>query len=230
MRKHNFGIFLLCTILFLTFGVFNKHNSQTTGVLSESKIKTYNVTRSEDKKESESTSVASSKTQGSTPTPTPSATNNNAGNNSTETNSNNSVDENNTNNVTNNTSQTSAYITPTPTPEPEPQHKGGIAGQITIGPTCGGPIHIDSNGNIEPDCEDKPFSTDIVVKSQDGSSEIARTTSGEDGYYSINVDPGTYLVIAGPDNDSPYPSKASQTVTVNQETIQVSFSLDSGIR
>lgn len=236
MRKYNFGILLIFIVLFLTLGLSGKQNLPSSKVLSDSDIKTVEIKTSE-VKEQKTSSVLSSKfkTITSTLTPTPlftqtSSTSNASTNNqggSSGGNTNNATTVNSDSGSSSNSNNTP--ITPIPTPYSEPRLKGGISGQVAIGPTC--PVlRIDPKGNIEPGCEDRPYSTEIVVKTQDGSSEIARTTSGEDGQYNINLNPGTYLVIAGHSDGRLYPLQQSETVTVGDEIIQVSFSLDSGIR
>lgn len=75
---------------------------------------------------------------------------------------------------------------PAPTPVP---NNSGVEGTVTYGPTC--PVqHLPP----EPTCEPRPYVVDIAIKSLDGKTTIAQTSSGADGRYKINVKPGSYLI------------------------------------
>lgn len=154
--------------------------------------------------------------------------------------SNNTVQNSGNNNQQSTTSNGgSGSSAPTPTPTPEIHEavstNGWIKGRVMIGPTCPGPILIDNGENAT--CEDAPYQTDISIRTNDGQSEVAHVSTDVNGYFKVEIAPGTYFVITGnfitSDRfDSPrFPPSASQTVTVNQgETTEVLFSLDSGIR
>ena len=219
MEIHKTVILLGCTVLILTFGIFSVHNSQTVSVLTDSATNTVETKTSVVKNEQKPSSLVSPQSEtityssalSSLPTQRLSI---------------------NTDNYVGSTSNSKVDRSTTPFPGPvqPPISLSGIKGQITIGPTC--PVlRADADGNIESGCKDRPYSTEIIVKTEDGLREVARTTSGKDGLYYIELAPGVYIVTAGPQDGFLFPSQVSQTITVVESTTtQVSFSLDSGIR
>lgn len=108
------------------------------------------------------------------------------------------------------------------TPAPVPD--SGIEGQVLVGPQC----PVERPG--DPNCQDKPYQAAVIVKSADGSREIARFTSGSDGRFRVALEPGTYL-LDPQSQTSPFPRGVPQTVTVEAgKYSQVTISYDTGIR
>lgn len=216
MKKNRTNVLLSCTLLILIFGVFSIHNSQAVRVLAKSDKSTVGIKTPENNNEQIATRKISTPSITTTSTISPVSF----------------LDENpvGTDNSVISSSKSKVDPIPVPVPSPKPIDISAIKGQIAIGPTC--PVlRIDADGNIEPGCEDRPYSTEIVVKTEDGLSEVARTKSDENGYYYIILEPGTYIVIAGPQEGFPFPFQISKTVTIEySSTTHVSFSLDSGIR
>jgi hypothetical protein len=100
----------------------------------------------------------------------------------------------------------------------------GISGKIVLGPTC--PVE-----RIPPDpaCAPKGYQATVIVKSNDGQKEISRFTSQADGSFSVNLPPGTYLLV--PISTAVYPRGLEQTVIVEKNKYtDVTISFDSGIR
>ena len=105
-----------------------------------------------------------------------------------------------------------------------PTVSSGILGTVTLGPNC--PVQ-----RIPPDpaCADKPYQATIVVKTADGSKEVARFTSKADGTFKQALQPGTYLLDPVSSNNYPYSSQQTVTVSANKYT-QVTISYDTGVR
>ncbi|MFN2593609.1 MAG: collagen binding domain-containing protein [Actinomycetota bacterium] len=75
----------------------------------------------------------------------------------------------------------------------------GVAGQVTEGPTCGGPQRRDE------ECIAVLAGAQIDIENSDGDV-VASTTSADDGRYAIALDPGSYSVVArAPDSSFPLP-------------------------
>lgn len=110
------------------------------------------------------------------------------------------------------------------TPPVIANNNGWIKGRVMIGPSCGGPILVDSDN-----CGDKPYETLITVKDEKGEHIITSTNSDSNGEFKVELAPGTYIVIAG--NSDKFPASQSQNVKVEtNKTSDVSLSLDSGLR
>jgi hypothetical protein len=76
------------------------------------------------------------------------------------------------------------------TPAVETQTVGGV---VVSGPTC--PVVADPP---DPACEDRPVAgARIVVLDADGD-EVATAVSGEDGAFSVELEPGRYELVAQP--------------------------------
>lgn len=100
----------------------------------------------------------------------------------------------------------------------------GIEGVVTIGPSC--PVLRDPP---EVGCADKPYAAELVIKSQDGSREVARTSSGTDGAFKVALPPGRYVLA--PVGGKVYPQASTQEVLVEKNAFtQVHVQFDSGIR
>lgn len=106
-----------------------------------------------------------------------------------------------------------------------PVPNSGIYGQVLLGPQC--PVVMVGQ---EEECADKPYQATILVKTQDGSREIARFTSDANGYFRVALSPGTYFLDPLPGGE-PFPFGKPLLVTVVEgEYIEVAIFYDTGIR
>jgi hypothetical protein len=102
----------------------------------------------------------------------------------------------------------------------------GIYGQILIGPSC--PVLRSGN---EDECTNKPYQATIVIKSQDGSVEVAQFISDIRGRFKFELKPGTYTLVPLSPNNALLPKGAPQQVTVKQNIYtKVIIPYDTGIR
>jgi hypothetical protein len=110
------------------------------------------------------------------------------------------------------------------TPAAPPIPSGtGIQGVVQSGPTC--PVE-----RINSPCPPHPLAATIVVRDAAGH-EVARTHSGADGHFKVDVAPGTYTVVGLSIGSSmlPRPIPTTATVTSGSYT-NVNVEYDSGIR
>ena len=99
----------------------------------------------------------------------------------------------------------------------------GIQGVVQSGPTC--PVE-----RINSPCPPHPLAATIVVRDA-GGHEVARTHSGADGHFKLDVAPGTYTVVGLTIGSGmlPRPIRTTATVTAGSYTT-VNVEYDSGIR
>ncbi|TMC65152.1 MAG: carboxypeptidase regulatory-like domain-containing protein [Chloroflexota bacterium] len=99
----------------------------------------------------------------------------------------------------------------------------GIQGVVQSGPTC--PVE-----RINSPCPPHPLAATIVVRDA-GGHEVARTHSGADGHFKLDVAPGTYTVVGLTIGSGmlPRPIPTTATVTAGSYTT-VNVEYDSGIR
>jgi hypothetical protein len=104
-----------------------------------------------------------------------------------------------------------------------PPSSSGIEGLVTIGPMC--PVE-----RADTPCPDKMYAANIVVLNTAGD-EAARTQSGDDGRFRVDVAPGNYTLVAQSPNGVSPPSAPRQDVVVRDgEYTHVDVQFDSGIR
>jgi hypothetical protein len=99
----------------------------------------------------------------------------------------------------------------------------GIQGMVQSGPTC--PVE-----RINSPCPPHPLAATVVVRDA-ASHEVARTHSGADGHFKLDVAPGTYTVVGLTVGSSMLPRPIPTTATViagSYTTVTVEY--DSGIR
>ena len=101
-----------------------------------------------------------------------------------------------------------------------------LLGQVLIGPTCP-VVRLD-----QPDqCQDRPYAATLSIRSVDGSQEIAQTTTDDQGQFSVELDPDTYLVVPLTPAGSILPRGIPQTVTLALgEPTNIVVRYDSGMR
>lgn len=104
-----------------------------------------------------------------------------------------------------------------------PPAGSGITGLVTIGPQC--PVVREDSP-----CPDQPYQATIVIEDE-GSDEVARVTSDEDGRFSIGLEPGTYTLAPQSPNAGAPPQAGEQQVEVGDGAYtEVLIQYDSGIR
>jgi len=110
------------------------------------------------------------------------------------------------------------------TPGAPPSSPGtGIQGVVESSPTC--PVE-----RINSPCPPRPLAATVVVRDAAGH-EAARTKSGADGHFKVDVAPGTYTVVGLNINSSMLPRPIPTTVTVTAGSyVSVNVEYDSGIR
>lgn len=101
------------------------------------------------------------------------------------------------------------------------QLDSGIRGMVTLGPTS--PTQKPGAANTEP------YAADLVIKPQGGRSSVARVKSGDDGRFSIDLEPGTYVIRAAESKPGSILKPISVTVEARRYT-EVAVPFDSGIR
>ena len=103
--------------------------------------------------------------------------------------------------------------------------KTGIEGSVTVGPQC--PV-IGPDTGVE--CDDRPYQGTVVVRNQDGASEVTRFTAQGDGTFQVTLAPGTYRLVPLPGPNG-LPIADQQTIeVVSGELSQVQILFDTGIR
>jgi hypothetical protein len=110
-----------------------------------------------------------------------------------------------------------------PAVSPTPSPGTGIQGVVQAGPTC--PVE-----RINSPCPPRPLAATVVVRDAAGH-EVARTHSGADGHFKVDVASGTYTVVGLNIGSSMLPRPIPITVTVTSgsyATVNVEY--DSGIR
>jgi hypothetical protein len=101
----------------------------------------------------------------------------------------------------------------------------GIAGTVTIGPTCP-VVHYPPDGT----CEDRPYQADFKITRKGSLLPLSRTvSSGKDGTFNIDVPPGEYTIMPVLKAAMPHASPQEVTVVAGTTT-QVHIMFDSGIR
>lgn len=104
--------------------------------------------------------------------------------------------------------------------------KSGIKGLILLGPTC--PVE-----RIPPDpkCADKPYKTNLITTSIDGTQTSKQFSSDTNGNFSVDLLPGEYS-ISSLNTVNIYPRCSSQeNVKVEKEQYTtITLHCDTGIR
>ena len=109
-----------------------------------------------------------------------------------------------------------------------PVPPSGIKGTVVLGPTCavGGDV---SQGDAVPSACLTPYAAQLVVL--DGENNVVkRITSGNDGTFSVDLDPGDYVIAPATGTDQ-YPFAQPVSVTVSPgEYVTVQINYDTGER
>jgi len=102
----------------------------------------------------------------------------------------------------------------------------GIKGVAMLGPFC--PVE---SIPPKPECADRPYKTDLVITSPDGSQILKQFSSDANGKFSVDLPPGEYLIESNP-NGKLFSHCASQgTIVVEKEKYtNIILHCDTGIR
>jgi hypothetical protein len=104
-----------------------------------------------------------------------------------------------------------------------PTESSGIVGHVTLGPMCPGPVRVG-----DTTCQDQPYQAKITVLGEN-NKRITQFDTDSNGYFKIDLIPGTYILHPEPGN--PLPVAADQTVIVPEETYtEVAILYDTGMR
>ena len=106
---------------------------------------------------------------------------------------------------------------------------GFLEGKISIGPIC--PVEtVPPSPECLPTAETyKAYPVGILTS--DGSRKIAQITPALDGSFSIELNPGQYLIILEKDNQTIGSSNLPVVVAINtREKTSISIDIDTGIR
>jgi hypothetical protein len=99
----------------------------------------------------------------------------------------------------------------------------GIQGVVQSGPTC--PVE-----RINSPCPPHPLAATVVVRDAAGH-EVARTHSGADGLFKVDVAPGTYMIVGLNIGSTMLPRPIPTTATVTSGSyVTINVEYDSGIR
>ncbi|HLE89184.1 MAG TPA: carboxypeptidase-like regulatory domain-containing protein [Candidatus Limnocylindria bacterium] len=102
----------------------------------------------------------------------------------------------------------------------------GLHGVVTSGPHC--PVVTDPP---DPSCADRPVAGALLVVTDAAGDEVARTTSGADGSFSIELAPGAYtLVPQAVEGLMGTPEPIDVEVEAGQPMAELTVSYDTGIR
>jgi hypothetical protein len=104
----------------------------------------------------------------------------------------------------------------------------GIRGLALLGPTC--PVgNPESPGADDPVPCLTPYAAPLVVTDSEGAV-VARTNSGADGRFQVNLPPGEYVVTPATGQNT-YPIAQPVSVTVGPGAyVDVEINYDTGIR
>jgi len=107
-------------------------------------------------------------------------------------------------------------------PMPPAAKPGTIAGKVSfVGTPCQTP------GGAS--CDGPRAGYEVVVLAKDGTTVVAKTTSGQDGAYTIEVPPGDYTILT--EAGLPAVPKKRNDVTVTSGAVAtLDLTIDTGIR
>lgn len=118
-----------------------------------------------------------------------------------------------------NTLAPSTVTPPSPTATPSPS---GIEGQTLMGPACPGPVQIDTP------CPDTPVQATITILNA-SAEQVAQVESDAQGYFTINLAPGTYILQPEPLSVLQHAEPVTVTVAAGDH-VSVIITYDSGMR
>jgi hypothetical protein len=68
-----------------------------------------------------------------------------------------------------------------------------LQGVAMAGPTC--PVQTEPP---DPSCADRPVGGAVIVINDESGSEVARVTTAADGTFSLDLEPGSYVLVPQP--------------------------------
>ncbi len=102
----------------------------------------------------------------------------------------------------------------------------GVRGIVSAGPTC--PVEREPP---DPACAERPVAGAVLVFTDRGGTEVARTTSAADGAFTVELPPGSYTLTAEPvDGLMGTPAPMVVEVEAGQPMTELQVSYDTGIR
>jgi len=102
-----------------------------------------------------------------------------------------------------------------------PGDPGTVRGHVFAGPTC--PVE-----GLGQDCDPQPWQGVIRATAVDGS--VFETTSDATGAYSLEVPPGSYVIVAGTDPGGPPTGIPADATVTAAGTLTLDLEVDTGIR
>ena len=106
-----------------------------------------------------------------------------------------------------------------------PAPPSGIRGTVLLGPTC--PMGSEPGANDPVPCL-TPYAAELVVLDLE-NVVVERITSGDDGKFAVDLEPGEYVIA--PEGGNPYPIAQPVPVTVAPgQYAEVEINYDTGIR
>jgi len=110
-------------------------------------------------------------------------------------------------------------------PSPGGAGHTGIGGVVTAGPVC--PVE---KNPPDPACAPRPVAGAVLVFRDAAGTEVARTTTADDGTYFAELSQGFYIVVPQPANGLlGTPGPESVTVTAGS-SVRLALAYDTGIR
>jgi len=103
-------------------------------------------------------------------------------------------------------------------------YNSGVEGTVYLGPTC--PVVRDPP---DPECNDKPYATAILIYRTGATTPFVIGNSNEQGVFRFSLPPGSYTLIAKSGTTLPYCSETSVAVVPDEYT-EAFISCDTGIR
>lgn len=101
-----------------------------------------------------------------------------------------------------------------------------LTGDVVIGPTCP-VVRLDRLGQ----CQDRPYAATLSIQTADGTTEVTRVTTDDQGHFGVALEPGTYEVVPLTPPGSSLPRGIPQTVTLADGVpLHIVVQYDSGIR
>ncbi len=98
----------------------------------------------------------------------------------------------------------------------------GVSGIVLLGPLC--PVQQEDSP-----CPDRPIAAEVTATDSSGKV-VATTRSGQDGRFSLGLEPGGYVLAAGDDEGIGVGGKTVDVVVPRGGFAQVTLRVDTGIR
>ncbi len=99
----------------------------------------------------------------------------------------------------------------------------GIRGTVLLGPNC--PVM-----QADQPCPDKPYQTDLVVTSVDGTRVVKQFSSDVNGEFEVNLAAGSYAIRSPNPGGLPYCTTNEPFTVSSAMMTEVTVFCDTGIR